>query len=401
MLIACASIPRFELVAAVGERSELLTRPIALAPEAGGAQIVGDISGAAGAFGVERGMRVAEALARCPSLALIPPDPQRATQLWEQALAKLEAIGAAVEPVEQVRGEVFFGLAGLRAVLGTPELSLEKARKALGGPARLGAGPTRLCALAAALRARPRRRAVIVQGREASALLRALPVAVLRDRLGDRGAAASLVETLERLGLQSLGQLADLPDAAVADRLGPPGLRAQRLARGEEDPLRPRQAAELLRVGIELPEAGAGTQLQRALEILLDRMLADRRRENRAIRRLRLEARLAAGGGWIAEVALRNANGNRDRLLLALRPKLDGLPAPASRLWLVALELGEAALEQRTLDRDPGERRRSKITEAVRQARAAGGSDAVLRALDVDPGSSVPERWATLAPFEE
>lgn len=401
MLVACASLPRFELVAAVGERSELLSRPIALAPEAGGAQIVGDISGAAGAFGVERGMRVGEALARCPSLVLIPPDPQRATQEWERALAKLEAIGAAVESVPQVRGEVFFGLAGLRAVLGSPERSLEKARAALGGPARLGAGPTRLCALAATLRVRTRRRPVIVQGHEASALLRALPVAVLRDRMGDRGAAASLVETLERLGLSTLGQLAELPDAAVADRLGPPGLRAQRLARGEEDPLRPRQAPQLLRVGIELPEAGAGSQLQRALEILLDRLLADRRRENRAIRRLRLEARLAAGGGWIAEAAPRNANGNRERLLLALRPKLEGLPAPASRLWLAALELGEAALEQRSFDRDPGERRRGKIAEAVRQARAAGGSDAVLRAIDVDPGSSVPERRATLAPYEE
>ncbi|CAN5542202.1 hypothetical protein BH10ACT11_BH10ACT11_17720 [soil metagenome] len=219
--------------------------------------------------------------------------------------------------------------------------------------------------------------------------------------MGDRGAAASLVETLERLGLHTLGQLAELPDAAVADRLGPPGLRAQRLARGEEDPLRPRQASELLRVGIELPEAGAGTQLQRALEILLDRLLADRRRENRAIRRLRLEARLAAGGGWIAEVAPRNANGNRERLLLALGPKLEGLPAPTSCRWLGALELGAAALEQRTLTRDPGEQRRGKIAEAVRQARAASGNDAVLRAFDVDPDSSVPERRATLAPYEE
>jgi protein ImuB len=399
MLIACASIPRFELVAAVGERSELLSRPIALAPEPGGVQIVGDVSGAAGAFGVEPGMRVAEALGRCPSLVLVPPDPQRATERWEASLAKLEGVGAAIE--SSIRGEVFFGLDGLRAVLGSPERSLERTRDVLGGPVRLGAGPTRLCALAAALRSRRRRRSVIVRGAEANLLLRSLSIGVLRERMGDVGESASLVETLERLGLRSLGQLADLPDAAVADRFGPPGLRAQRLARGEEEPLRPRPAPEALRVGIELPEASAGGQLQRALEILLDRLLADRRRENRAIRRMRLEARLAAGGGWIAEVAPRNANGNRDRLLLALRPKLQALPAPASRLWLVALELGDAAAEQRSLDRDPGERRRGLIAEAVRQARAAGGSDAILRALEVDPGSSVPERRATLAPFEE
>ena len=256
-------------------------------------QIVGDASGAAGAFGVEPGMRVAEALARCPSLVLVPPDPQRATERWESALAKLEGVGAAVE--SSIRGEVFFGLDGLRVVLGSPERSLEHIRAVLGGPVRLGAGPTRLCALAAALRAKRRRRSLIVTGAEANMLLRSLPIAVLRDRMGDVGESASLVETLERLGLRTLGQLADLPDAAVADRFGPPGLRAQRLARGEEEPLRPRPAPQALRVGIELPEASAGGQLQRALEILLDRLLADRRRENRAIRRMRLEAQTGCG----------------------------------------------------------------------------------------------------------
>jgi protein ImuB len=51
--------------------------------------------------------------------------------------------------------------------------------------------------------------------------------------------------------------------------------------------------------------------------------------------------------------------------------------------------------------RDARERRRARLAEAVRQARAAAGRDAVLRVLEVDPGSRVPERRATLAPFPE
>jgi protein ImuB len=49
----------------------------------------------------------------------------------------------------------------------------------------------------------------------------------------------------------------------------------------------------------------------------------------------------------------------------------------------------------------PEEQRRRKIAEAVRQARAAGGSEAVLRVLEVDPASRVPERREVLMPFPE
>ena len=47
VVIACVLIPRFGLVAAAAGRRELLTRPVALAPEPGGPQVVGEVSGAA------------------------------------------------------------------------------------------------------------------------------------------------------------------------------------------------------------------------------------------------------------------------------------------------------------------------------------------------------------------
>ena len=45
--------------------------------------------------------------------------------------------------------------------------------------------------------------------------------------------------------------------------------------------------------------------------------------------------------------------------------------------------------------------RRSRLDEAVRQARQAAGADAALRVLDVDPDSRIPERRAVLAPFPD
>ena len=74
-MIVCVLIPRFALTTALGERDELLHSPVALAPEPGGAQLVGEVSLSAEAFGINPGMRLGEALARCPQLTLVPPDP--------------------------------------------------------------------------------------------------------------------------------------------------------------------------------------------------------------------------------------------------------------------------------------------------------------------------------------
>ncbi|MGH2872037.1 MAG: hypothetical protein ACRDL5_06195, partial [Solirubrobacteraceae bacterium] len=73
-MIVCVLIPRLSLTTAVGDRTELLQGPVALAPEPGGTQQVGEVSPPAEAFGIRPGMRLGEALARCPRLALVPPD---------------------------------------------------------------------------------------------------------------------------------------------------------------------------------------------------------------------------------------------------------------------------------------------------------------------------------------
>ena len=398
-MIVCALIPRLALMSALGERRELIGRSVALAPEPGGPQVVGECSGAAEAFGIRTGMRVAEALSRCPALVLVPPDPVRAEAAWEDSLRRLEAIGAAVEPARP--GEAFFAAEPLHAIHGGVEAVLARARRVLRPPARLGAGPNRLCARAAAARMRARRPAQIVSGEPAQRLLAGLPVAALCDRLGNEWEGAQVPDTLERLGVATLGELAALPAAAVADRFGSPGIQALRLARGVDGPLRPRRPHEELVERLGLGEAISGRQLERALGLLIERLLANPRRGGRTIRRLGLEARLTAGGGWRSEIALRRASADSERLRLAICPRLAQLPGPISVLGLRAFELGPEAGDQASLTSTPADERRGRLGEAVRQARAAGGRDAVLRVLEVDPRSRVPERRMLLAPFGE
>jgi protein ImuB len=399
-MIACALIPRLPLVSALGDRRrELLAKPVALAPEPGGPQVIGEPSGAAEAFGVRAGMRIGEALSRCPALAMVAPDPVRAEAAWERSLRALESIGAEVEPSRA--GEAFFRVEPLRGLWGGPDAVLSRARRALDGGARVGAAPNRLTARAAAMRMRARRPAAVLSGAVAERLLAGLPVGELHGRLarGREAEEATCIDALERLGVRTLGELAALPAAAIADRFGELGLRALRLAHGDDGPLRPRRRPDELESRLSLPEAVSGPQLEHALELLVERLLAHPARRSRSIRKLRIEARLAAGGGWRCEAALRSASTSSERLMAALAPRLGELPGPAAWLGLRALDLGPEAGEQAALARTPEDERRERLSEAVQQVRSAAGRDSVLRVLEVDPGSRVPERRAILAPY--
>src|SRR3954454_14585111 len=105
-MVVCILFSRFALVAALEGRRELMGEPVALAPEAGRRQGVGEGSPAAEAFGVVPGMRRGEALARCPELRLGPPDPDGVRTLWRRPLDRLERIGVASESDRE--GEAFF-----------------------------------------------------------------------------------------------------------------------------------------------------------------------------------------------------------------------------------------------------------------------------------------------------
>ena len=403
MPVACALVPRFRLIAAITDRG-ILRRPAALAPEPGAAQLIGEVTAAAERFGLRAGMRMGEALSRCPELALIPPDPERAERFWEEALRRLEGIGAAVE--SDRAGEAFFEAGGLAGLWGGIEGVLEQAGQELGlcegapqakprsNPLNvgLGAGPGRFCSYVAAPRS-----AVVPDG-AAAKFLDPMPISLLCGRLGDE--ADDLPNELERLGISTLGRLAGLPRDAVADRFGRLGLRALRLARGEDEPLLPRPVREAIAVELELPEAVSGEQLERSLELLISRLLAHGERRGRTLRARRLSARLAAGGGWRREIALRRASADRARLGDALLPHLALLPSPAATLRLEAVALGLETGEQLTLS-SPEQERRRRISEAVRQTRSAAGADAVLRVLEVDPESRVPERREVLMPWCE
>jgi protein ImuB len=369
----------------------------------------------------------------------------------------LEAIGAAVE--SERAGEIFFAVDGLRGihggdgagVLAAARGAIGAALAATGGGAvagravqeaaaaagRAGAGakrvdaaasagaervappslllaaaPTRFAAFAAAVQAarvafvshtdtkatRPPR----IRAGELNRFLAPLPVELLASRFGGaEREAGEMIVALERLGIGTLGKLARLSADQVADRFGPLGLRALRLARGEDEPLAPRTPYEELSERIELPEGTAGRQLDRALELLVDRLLAAPQRRGRTLLGVRLGALLSGGGSWSVEQGLGRPSAAAAVLRRLLVPRLEQLPGPAEALRLRALGFGPPARDQLELAVGGEGPRRRRLGQAVREVRAAQGAEALLKILPVDSSSRVPERWAMLTPFPE
>ncbi len=400
-MFVCVLLPLLALRAALEKAQNRLLEPIALAPQHDGPQLTGEVSPAAHRLGVRPGMGVGEAVDICPELVLITPDPTRSSQIWEAVLTRIESTGASVESERD--GEAFFEAAGIERLHGGLEGVIDAVREKLGPNFLVAAAPTRLAALALAgdqpVDETPERQRILPPEDVASFLSR-MPVAILLDRLpAPVTEVRRMLEAMRRLGLRTLGDLAALPVDAVADRFGPTGLAARDLALGIEGPIRPRVPFEEITEWLDLPDASSGIHLEGGLTILCDRLAGRLRSSGMSVRSLSVEARLLGGGSWSHQASPREPTASSPLLRMLLLPALEQLPRPADRLGLRVLETAPQAADQLEVISRPGETRRRRLGEAARQVRAAVGESALMRILETEPESRLPERRMLLTPY--
>lgn len=391
-MLACILIPGFELRAALRARSSLLLEPAALAPLPGSRPAIGAVTATAEAQGVRPGMLLSEALGMCPSLVLVEQDAATVELLWEEILRSLENEGFAVEPAGP--GCLYLDTRAVERLYGGVKGVLDRALAAIGSgwDARAGAAERKFTALAAASIARAGQ-ALVVSDEETPTFLAPLPLSVLpleRERHDE----------LIGLGVRTVGELAALRGAAAAERFGKDGREAWGLARGGgRSRLRPRRPPAEIMERIEFPEpVDNELTLRRTLAALVERTLAQPERAGRAVRKAALSARLVGGGSWRRTLTLREPAADRDRLRIALGPKLAGVSGPVTALALELTELTGWTGRQLELVRPEGEELRALLGEGLRQVRASAGAGAVARVVEVAPWSRVPEHRALLVP---
>src|SRR6185312_13372555 len=144
---------------------------------------------------------------------------------------------------------------------------------------------------------------------------------------------------------------------------GTAGPLARELAKGQDSPLKPRRPSERLEEKLELPESASGSQLEKALSLLIDRLLARRERRGRSIRAAVLSAKLVEGGTWRIRTTFREAITDPKRMRLVLTPRLSELPAPADALTLRAEGFGPPTGDQRSLIAEAAAVRAARLRE--------------------------------------
>ncbi len=392
--IACLLVPSPALAAELAARPQLLGRPVAVSDAS--ARRVAEASEAAAARGVRPGQRLSEALACCPTLAVLEPRPARV----RHATAQLVEAAAAVSPLveEATPGEVYADLRGLEGLYpdedALAQALLEEVPPGLG--ARLGVADGRFTARAAAFAARSGAW-LRIGGDEARAFLAPRPTALLPLEEAAR-------EWLALLGIATLGDLATLPRHAVEAQLGAAGGQAWLAARGEDPtPLAamPHRERVLERAQAEPPLIGREALLHNYGQ-LLGRALARPVARGRLVRAVRLSAVTGNERVWERRRVLTEPTGDRSRLWTALEPSIEAAEfgGPVAEL---ALELGGLTAErgrQARLLREGGARRREQLDEMARHLRLRYGRAALRRVVALAPQSRIPERRYALADYD-
>jgi DNA polymerase-4 len=215
------------------DRPELRGKPVIVGadPKGGrGRGVVSTASYEARRFGVASAMPISEAWRRCPKGVYLHPDMERYARESARIMAILERFSDRVEPVSI--DEAFLDATGSGRALGSGETIGRKLKQAIrddtGLTASVGVACSKLVAKVASDVRKPDGLTVVPPGTEA-AFLAPLPVRRLW------GVGPKLEETLAKLGVTTIGELAAIDPARLEHKLGTHGHDLLRLARGEDN----------------------------------------------------------------------------------------------------------------------------------------------------------------------
>lgn len=229
MRLAAVWIPDWPAAAAVAEGLAPVLDPVAVADSRG----IVAASAAARAAGVRRGMRRRQAQQLCSDLVLVTADLQRDLRVFESVVQAVEEVVAT--PTVMRPGLILFPAHGpARHMGGEDHLIAEligAVARGSGAEAQVGVAAGLLAAILAA------RAQQVVTDANTARFVASYPIESLALTAATRQLRAELDDlagVLRLLGIITVGHLAELPAATVADRFGVVGRHAHEIARGSD-----------------------------------------------------------------------------------------------------------------------------------------------------------------------
>lgn len=209
------------------ENPSLQGKPVVVGGDPRSRGVVATCSYEARSYGVKSAMPLAQAQRLCPHAVFLPVARQR----YQEASRQVFAIMADYTPMMEILSidEAFLDVASSLSLFGTPEgigrTIKKRVEKELNLKISVGISYNKFLAKLASQLDKPDGFRVI-KADEALALLRPLPVQHLW------GVGEKTGRELDRLGLYHIGDIQDLPEGWLADKIGSAGKLFWELARG-------------------------------------------------------------------------------------------------------------------------------------------------------------------------
>ncbi len=263
------------------DNPELRGRPVLIGPNSHRGVVL-TASYEARPFGVGSAMPVAEARRRCPQAVMVPPDFARYQQVSKVVMEVLANFSPCVEPLSL--DEAFIDMSGAEHIFGSPRemgLSVKRAvHAATGLHISVGVSGTKYVAKVASALNKPNG-LTVAEPNLAQAWLAPLPVS----RLWGVGRKTGL--RLQRLGLNTIGDIAQLDETELVQQFGKMGAHLYQLAHAKD----PRRVQK----GRTAKSMGSDRTLSRDISSRADICYHLRRAADRVARRLRNKMYVAHG----------------------------------------------------------------------------------------------------------
>lgn len=358
------------------------------------------------ASGISPGLPLREAAGLCPDATFLPLalDTSLTSEVFASLLGVMESFSPAVETSSI--GTFYLDIAGVglrtlgrggpsdRGEAALLAALLQEIQNQTGLQARIGAGTGTFVARVAATLTAPDAPCSIPSGEERERLA-PVPINLLP-------CTREMRRRFYLYGLRTLGELAALPAGPVQAQFGSEGLRLWRLAGGLDEQrviAAPRLQTPLERLELAAPTADVEVLLH-AIRLLLRALFRRPEIGTRLARRLALCVSLEDGTAWEKMLTFREATADPDRALFSVQARLEGLALPAAAVAVVCTLhdlCGERGRQESLFSANA--HRLAQLDEAIRHLRARLGRPAVLRVVEVEPWSRIPERRMALTEY--
>jgi DNA polymerase-4 len=349
---------------------------------AGSRGVVMSASYEARAFGIRSAMPAVRARRLCPDVVFLPPDFESYRSHSNRFREVLLSVTPLVEPISL--DEAFLDVTGAVRLFGLPKGIAARIRRnvlaEVGVACSVGVGPSKLVAKLASRQAKPDG-LVIVRADEVASFLEPLPASALW------GVGEKTVETLSRLGVRTVGDLARTPSSVLGRVLGEQHAgELTDLARGiDERPVVPYEAPKSVSHEETFEEdLDAEEDLLREALALSSKVAARLREEGYRARTVVLKIRLANFTTLTRSRTLPGATDVGADIYHVARELFVGLPGAKRRVRLLGVQatgLVPAGAEQLALLR--GERWRDLEVAVdrieLRFGRGSAGPASLLR----------------------